>query len=137
MASVGPWGGGLGDHRPRSWFPSSPFRKTDPPRVGLDIDIDSFLRSDAGEEEEPEPPYRVLLHNDDVTPIDYVPTLLRRVFRIGRARALWLTLRAHVQVRAVVVVEARSKAQAHVSEAREAARRDGHPHLTLTLEPVE
>jgi ATP-dependent Clp protease adaptor protein ClpS len=110
-------------------------KKSDPPRVG--IDVEALLRSDADDEERLEPPYRVLLHNDDVTPIDYVPRLLRRVFRVGRARALWLTLRAHVQGRVVVVVEARSKAEAHVAEAHETARRDGHVHLTLSLEPAE
>jgi ATP-dependent Clp protease adaptor protein ClpS len=110
-------------------------KKTDPPRVGLDLD--SLLRSDPSQVEKLEPPYRVLLHNDDVTPIDYVPRLLRRVFRVGRARAVWLTLRAHVQGSTVVVVEARRKAEAHVAEAHEMARQDGHVHLTLTLEPED
>jgi ATP-dependent Clp protease adaptor protein ClpS len=110
-------------------------RKSELPRVELDLDA---LRS-AGvrEEEKREQPCQVVLHNDDVTPMDYVPLLLRRVFRIGRARAFWLTLRAHVQGRVVVVIEPRAQAEAHVSDAHEMARRDGHAQLTLTLEPLE
>ncbi len=110
-------------------------RKSDPPRV--EIDLDGLRSAGVSEEEKRDQPYRVVLHNDDVTPIDYVPLLLLRVFRIGRARAFWLTLRAHVQGQVVVVVEPRAQAEAHVSEAHEMARRDGHAQLSLTLEPLE
>lgn len=115
--------------------PGLRLRKSDMPKVALDVE--SLVRSREDEEEKREPPYRVLLHNDDVTPIDYVPGLLRRVFRIGRARAVWLTLRAHVQGCVIVVVEPRPRAERHVSEAHEAARHDGHVHLTLSVEPAE
>lgn len=114
--------------------PGLRLRKSDSPVVALDVE--SLLRSQVGEEETREPPCRVLLHNDDVTPIDYVPGLLRRVFCVGRARAAWLTLRAHIQGSVVVVVEPRPRAERHISQAHEVARRDGHVHLTLSLEPA-
>jgi ATP-dependent Clp protease adaptor protein ClpS len=103
--------------------------------VGLDFE--ALVRPEDEEISKLEPPCRVLLHNDDVTPVDYVPGLLRRVFRLGPLKALWVTLRAHVAGVALVVVEARSEAEAHVAQAHELARSDGHPRLTLTVEPVD
>lgn len=108
-------------------------RQTGPPPV----DLGRLLRTDREPREKPEPPCRVLLHNDDVTPIEYVPGLLHRVFGIGRARALWLTLRAHVAGRACVVVEPCARARTHVARAIAMARGDGHPHLRLSAEPEE
>lgn len=108
-------------------------RETGPPAV----DLDRLLRTDSETREKPEPPCRVLLHNDDVTPIEYVPGLLRRVFGIGRARALWLTLRAHAAGYARVTVEPCAQARTHVARAIALARGDGHPHLRMSAEPLE
>ena len=99
------------------------------------VDVD--LRSRPEEEEKLEPPCRVSLHNDDVTPIEYVPGLLRRIFAIGRARALWIAVKAHAAGDAEVVVEPCPKASAHVDEAHALARADGHQHLHFSAEPID
>ena len=109
-------------------------RDTDKKRV---LDLDAIVRESPEEQERPEPPCRVLLHNDDVTSIEYVPGILRQVFRIGRARALWITVRAHAAGWAEVIVEPCQKAEARVAEAHERARADGHLYLHFTVEPVE
>jgi ATP-dependent Clp protease adaptor protein ClpS len=44
----------------------------------------------------------VVLHNDDINGFDYVIGVLRKVFRYGRMKAFWMTLRAHVSGRSVV-----------------------------------
>lgn len=49
-----------------------------------------------------QPPYAVILHNDDVNGMDYVVGVLRKVFNYGRMKAIWLMLKVHVTGRAVV-----------------------------------
>ena len=49
-----------------------------------------------------QPPYAVLLHNDDINGFDYVVGVLRKVFGYGRLRAFWLTMKAHVGGRVAV-----------------------------------
>ena len=109
-------------------------RRSAPPDVALDFE--KLVGPVGDEREEIEPPCRVLIHNDDVTPVDYVPGLLRRVFGLSRMNALWITLRAHVAGVALVAVEPRPRAEAHVAEAHELARAEGHVHLTFTVEPL-
>lgn len=99
------------------------------------VDVDVSTRPD--EVEKLEPPCRVLLHNDNVTPIEYVPSLLREIFAIGRARALWVTVKAHAVGYAEVMVEPCPKASAHVDEAHARARADGHMYLHLSAEPID
>lgn len=109
-------------------------RRSESPDVVLDLE--ALARSDDEKRETLEPPCRVLLHNDDVTPVEVVPGILRRVFGLGSLKALWITLRAHVAGVALVVVEPAAKAEAHVAEAHEVARFEGWAHLTFTVEPL-
>lgn len=44
-----------------------------------------------------QPPYAVVLHNDDVNGFEYVVVVLRKVFHYGRMKALFLTLTAHMR----------------------------------------
>ncbi len=111
------------------------FRREEAPAVRFDLK--DLTRADSREEEKLEPPCRVLVHNDDVTPIEYVASLLRRVFELGWFKALRVTMKAHVTGRAVVVVEDCPKAKQHVDLAHETARSEGHGHLRLSVEPTE
>src|SRR3954454_10657259 len=49
-----------------------------------------------------QPPYAVVLHNDDINGFDYVVGVLRKVFNYGRLKAFWLTLAAHVGGRSTI-----------------------------------
>ncbi len=49
-----------------------------------------------------QPPYAVILHNDDVNGFDHVIGVLRKVFHYGRIKAARLTLEAHVKGRSIV-----------------------------------
>ncbi len=111
------------------------FRREEAPAVRFDIE--GLTRADSREKESLEPPCRVLIHNDDVTPIEYVASLLRRVFGLGWFKALRVTMKAHVTGRAVVVVEPCAKANEHVALAHETARSEGHGHLRFSVEPTE
>ena len=50
-----------------------------------------------------EPPYKVILHNDDYTPMDHVVKVLRKVIpRMNLRRAVSIMLDAHTKGKAVV-----------------------------------
>jgi ATP-dependent Clp protease adaptor protein ClpS len=50
-----------------------------------------------------EPPYKVILHNDDYTPMEHVVEVLRRVIpRMSVRRAVDIMLEAHTKGKAVV-----------------------------------
>lgn len=80
-----------------------------------------------------EPPYRVIIHNDDVTPMDYVTGVLQRIFLLSGPRAVQIMYTAHVHGTAYVQTLPKSEAQRRVHRAHFSARLDGYP-LTFTLE---
>jgi ATP-dependent Clp protease adaptor protein ClpS len=49
-----------------------------------------------------QPPYAVILHNDDVNGFDYVVGVLRKVFHYGRVKAFRLTLATHLRGQSIV-----------------------------------
>ncbi len=81
-----------------------------------------------------EPPYRVLIHNDDVTPMDFVVAVLRSIFELPLERAEAVMLTAHYTGGAVVGTWARDEAQRRVDQAHQLARLYDYP-LKFTLEP--
>lgn len=83
-----------------------------------------------------EPGYRILIHNDDVTPFTFVIVVLRRVFKLSREIAEHVTLTAHVKGIALVMVRPRSEAEKLVQKAHLAARLEGFP-LTFSIDPEE
>ena len=87
-------------------------------------------------ESEYEPRYRILIHNDALTPFDFVIMMLRNVFKLSREIAEHVTLTAHVKGVALVMVRPRSEAETLVKKAHLAARLEGFP-LTFSIEPQE
>ena len=83
-----------------------------------------------------EPLYRVLVHNDDVTPYDYVIAVLMTLFKLSHELAEHITWVAHTRGLARVVTRPRSEAQRLINRAHSVARQDGFP-LTFSLEPEE
>jgi ATP-dependent Clp protease adaptor protein ClpS len=49
-----------------------------------------------------QPPYAVILHNDNFNGFDYVVSVLRKVFNYGRPKAFQLTMAAHTSGRSIV-----------------------------------
>lgn len=78
--------------------------------------------------------YRVLLHNDDVTPIQYVMHVLNRVFALSEEICEHIAITAHVEGVAVVIIRPRSEAERLCDVANCTARADGFP-LAFTVEP--
>jgi ATP-dependent Clp protease adaptor protein ClpS len=81
-----------------------------------------------------EQPYRVLIHNDDVTTFDFVIRMLQSVFKLSREIAEHIALVTHHQDIALVCVRPRSEAEKLVGQGIFAARIEGFP-LMLSCEP--
>lgn len=81
-----------------------------------------------------EPLYRVIIHNDDVTPMDFVVHILERIFFLPRPVAMGVMFTAHYEGQAYVQTLPRAEAQARVHRAHFAAGLEGYP-LRFSLEP--
>ena len=81
-----------------------------------------------------EPPVRVFVHNDDVTPYDFVIVALQRFFDLTPLAAEHVTYMAHVSGAAYVTTLPKSEAEKRVGRAHFAASLEGYP-LTFTIEP--
>ncbi len=86
------------------------------------------------DEAELEHPYRVIIHNDDVTPMDFVIAVLVTFFDLTADRAVDIMLTAHHNGQALVAVLPYEEAHRRVYNAQSAARDYGYP-LSFTLEP--
>jgi ATP-dependent Clp protease adaptor protein ClpS len=80
------------------------------------------------------PLYRVLLHNDDFTPRDFVVRVLKLVFRMDADRARRVMMIAHTRGVCVVAVYTRDVAETKATQGTEMGRREGYP-LTFRTEP--
>jgi ATP-dependent Clp protease adaptor protein ClpS len=80
------------------------------------------------------PLYQVIIHNDDVTPMDFVIHILVSVFELNTAHALQVMYTAHYQGSAYVQTLPRPEAHRRVGLAHLSARLNGYP-LGFTLKP--
>ena len=86
------------------------------------------------EDEELERPYRVIIHNDDKTPFDFVINILVSVFQLSLFKATRITFQAHYTGQAYVCTLPLTEAKSRVFKAQFSAREQGFP-LTFTIEP--
>jgi ATP-dependent Clp protease adaptor protein ClpS len=86
------------------------------------------------QETELEPLYRVLIHNDDVTPMDFVTHILVTIFLLGYPEAVEIMLSAHNQGIAVVQILPKAEAEKRINKAHFAAGLEGYP-LHFSMEP--
>ncbi len=79
------------------------------------------------------PMYKVLLLNDDFTPMEFVVMVLERFFGMNHAQAFELMLTVHKKGLAVVGVFSYEIAETKVTQVMQAAREHQHP-LQCTME---
>ena len=79
------------------------------------------------------PLYKVLLLNDDYTPMEFVVHVLERFFGMSHAQAFELMLTVHKKGVAVVGVFSFEVAETKVAQVMDFARRHQHP-LQCTME---
>ena len=81
-----------------------------------------------------EPPYRVIIHNDDVTPMDFVVHILLQIFLLTAPGAVQVMYTAHYRGSAYVQTLPKSEAQNRIHRAHFTASLEGYP-LHFTMEP--
>jgi len=82
-----------------------------------------------------EPLYRVLIHNDDVTPMNFVTHILVTIFFLGYPEAVEIMLDAHRNGMSVVQILPKAEAEKRINKAHFAAGLEGYP-LHFSMEPA-
>jgi ATP-dependent Clp protease adaptor protein ClpS len=78
--------------------------------------------------------YKVVLLNDDYTPMDFVVDVLKRFFQLGEEAAVQIMLQVHKQGKGVCGVFTRDIAETKVVLVNEYSRVNEHP-LLCSMEP--
>ncbi|MEW5829110.1 MAG: ATP-dependent Clp protease adaptor ClpS [Chloroflexota bacterium] len=81
-----------------------------------------------------EPLYRVIIHNDDVTPMGFVVHVLRAIFRLPPPDAVEVMMTAHLNGNALVQTLPRRDAESRIAKAHLAASLENYP-LHFSMEP--
>jgi ATP-dependent Clp protease adaptor protein ClpS len=101
-----------------------------------DPDLAGELAVEAAEPETKEPPmYRVLLLNDDYTPMDFVIQILMRFFNMSEELATQTMLQVHTRGVGNCGIFTREIAETKVHQVTEHARSNQHP-LMCTMEAL-
>jgi len=101
--------------------------------TGGNQDGDTALATKTKPKTERPPMYKVLLLNDDYTPMEFVVIILQKFFGINNAGAIDLMLTVHKKGLAVVGVFSHEIAETKVTQVMDFARRHEHP-LQCTME---
>jgi len=78
--------------------------------------------------------YKVVLLNDDYTPMDFVVEVLRHFFHLSEEIAVQVMLQVHLQGKGVCGVFTRDIAETKIALVNEYARMNQHPLLS-SMEP--
>jgi ATP-dependent Clp protease adaptor protein ClpS len=78
--------------------------------------------------------YRVILLNDDYTPMEFVVLILQRIFRKGREEDVQIMLNVHTRGSGICGVFTAEIAETKVRQVLNHARDNEHP-LQCTMEP--
>ena len=85
-------------------------------------------------ETELEPLYRVIIHNDPVTPMDFMVHVLKNYFYLANNKAADIMFAAHIYGSAHVQTLAKSEAEKRINKAHFEANNAGYP-LRFSMEP--
>ncbi len=80
------------------------------------------------------PLFRVVLLNDDYTPMEFVVQVLEQFFGMGREKATQVMLAVHTQGKGVCGIYPQDIAETKASQVNQCARDGGHP-LLCEVEP--
>ncbi|GBL03349.1 ATP-dependent Clp protease adapter ClpS [Glaciecola sp. KUL10] len=85
---------------------------------------------------EPPPMYKVMLNNDDYTPMDFVVEVLVTFFSMDTEKANQLMLTVHYHGKAVCGIYTAEVAETKVMQVNQYARKQQHP-LMCSMEPAQ
>jgi ATP-dependent Clp protease adaptor protein ClpS len=100
------------------------------------INIDHEKQIDAVKKKiAPPPMYKVLINNDDYTPMDFVVEVLIRFFNLDLEKANQIMLTVHYRGRAVCGIYTAEIAETKVMQVTQYAKKHQHP-LMCSMEQV-
>ena len=82
----------------------------------------------------PPPLFKVVMLNDDFTPMEFVVHVLERFFSMDRTQATHVMLQVHTQGKAVCGIYPAQIAETRVSQVNEYARKHQHPLMSCLEE---
>ena len=82
------------------------------------------------------PLYRVIIFNDDYTPMEFVVYILQTFFGIDRDKATQIMLAIHTQGKGVCGIFTKEVAETKAAQVNNFARKNEHP-LISEIEPVD
>ncbi len=101
---------------------------------GIEITPEIIEDTEAGTELEPL--YRVIIHNDDVTPMDFVTHILISIFIVHEPNASHIMYTAQLNGSAYVQTLPKPEAQKRINKAHFAACMKNYP-LQFSMEPEQ
>ena len=117
---------------PRGWGAAGPVAgMTQRPRPEEDDDGDVAVQSSDPELARP-PMYKVVLHNDDFTPMEFVVEVLQTFFHMDSETAVQVMLTVHTRGKATCGVFTRDIAETKSHQVNQYARECQHPLLCDT-----
>jgi ATP-dependent Clp protease adaptor protein ClpS len=97
--------------------------------TATDIKLDEKIKKDVKEP----PKYKVILLNDDQTPMDWVVSILTEIYKHSRESAEQITMTVHTEGSSVVGVYTYEIAEQKITETITLSRNSGFP-LQLRME---
>ncbi|MGI1677829.1 MAG: ATP-dependent Clp protease adapter ClpS [Cellvibrionaceae bacterium] len=95
---------------------------------GFDDDGDIAVQEEKPRLKRP-PMYKVIMLDDDYTPMEFVVEVLETFFALGREQATKIMLQVHTQGKAVCGVFTRDIAETKAAQVNQYARENQHPLL--------
>ena len=97
-----------------------------------DMDQDGGLLTETSKPELKRPPmYKVILMNDDYTPMEFVIHILENFFSMEREKATQIMLKVHTEGSAVVGIFPRDIAETKSEQVNQYAQENSHPLLSV------
>lgn len=81
------------------------------------------------------PMFKVVLHNDDYTPMEFVVEVLLTYFSVTREQAVQIMMTVHTRGKGIAGTFAREIAETKVAQVNDHAQQHQHP-LLCTMEPA-
>ncbi len=99
--------------------------------TGIDVDDGGLAVQEVKPKLKRPPLYRVVLLNDDYTPMEFVVEILERFFSMDREQATRIMLAVHTEGKAVCGVYSRDVAETKCAHVNHYAKENQHPLLSV------
>ncbi|MCC8380897.1 MULTISPECIES: ATP-dependent Clp protease adapter ClpS [unclassified Xenorhabdus] len=99
------------------------------------LNLEEFIEDKAKQALQPPSMYKIILNNDDYTPMEFVVDVLQKFFSYDIERATQLMLDVHYQGKAICGIYTAEVAETKAAQVNMYAKEHEHP-LLCTLEKV-